>query len=106
MSYKTWKGWESYPYPSMTEKQFLALAQSDREGTLKKLAEKGCYVVENNLDEADDDVLLEEARDCELIEEVGICMFCHEAVGVDYHLYQKGFVGDDCCWDVRLKSTE
>jgi hypothetical protein len=35
------------------------------------------------------------------------CKFCHTAVREDTaHIHQDGWVGDECCWDERLRSTE
>jgi hypothetical protein len=118
----TWESWEATPYPSMTEKQFLSLCESDKPGTIRKLATSiasglntegltelvvGLHLGEDSpLVNADDSILLEIANEQCLIEEVGVCKFCDEPVGVDYHLHEKGFVGDDCCWDERLRSTE
>jgi hypothetical protein len=36
-----------------------------------------------------------------------ICALCGEpAPAVTAHLHAMGWVGDDCCWDERLRSTE
>lgn len=35
------------------------------------------------------------------------CKFCHEQVPAKTaHLHQEGLVGDECCWDERLRSSE
>lgn len=35
------------------------------------------------------------------------CKFCYEQVMVDTaHLHNGNWVGDECCWDERLRSTE
>lgn len=35
------------------------------------------------------------------------CKFCHQQVPAETaHLHQGTWVGDDCCWDERLRMTE
>jgi hypothetical protein len=35
------------------------------------------------------------------------CKFCHKEVDAKTaHLHQNEWVGDECCWDERLRSTE
>jgi len=35
------------------------------------------------------------------------CKFCGNEVDADTaHVHGKGWVGDDCCWDERLRATE
>lgn len=35
------------------------------------------------------------------------CKFCHKQVPAETaHLHQGEWVGDECCWDERLRSTE
>jgi hypothetical protein len=35
------------------------------------------------------------------------CKFCHATVPVKTaHAHEGGFVGDACCWDERLRTTE
>jgi hypothetical protein len=35
------------------------------------------------------------------------CKFCHKQTRADTaHLHQGAWVGDECCWDERLRSTE
>lgn len=45
-----------------------------------------------------------------LLEDAGIltrCSMCGEFGGAENaHLHQKEFIGDKCCWDERLRSTE
>jgi len=49
-------------------------------------------------------VLLE---DIVVIEDTVTCKFCHEQTPSDTaHLHDGGWVGDQCCWDERLRSTE
>ena len=50
-----------------------------------------------------DDILEEEINSDQV---VGVCKFRGKPVGNDYHLHQTGFVGDKCCWDERLRTTE
>lgn len=39
--------------------------------------------------------------------ETVVCKFCHEQVPADTaHPHQGAWVGDECCWDERLKATE
>jgi len=36
-----------------------------------------------------------------------VCKFCHKNVpGATAHLHEGEYVGDDCCWDERLRATE
>jgi hypothetical protein len=49
--------------------------------------------------------------DLEIAEEMGIgyvrCKFCgNRARAEEAHLHDEGWVGDECCWDERLRSTE
>jgi hypothetical protein len=40
-------------------------------------------------------------------EEAVLCKFCrHQVPARTAHLHQGGWVGDECCWDERLRSTE
>jgi hypothetical protein len=40
-------------------------------------------------------------------EELVLCRFCQRPVPArTAHRYQYGWVGDDCCWDERLRSSE
>jgi len=89
-----------------TRRQFLELVEEDKEKAI-------CLLIKHTdedatlYDEMEDSCLVDEAEwYTTLIREVGVCKFCDEPVGPDYHLHQGGFVGDDCCWDPRLKSTE
>lgn len=43
---------------------------------------------------------------CPEVESVN-CKFCHKSVPIKTaHLHDGGYVGDDCCWDERLRSSE
>lgn len=40
-------------------------------------------------------------------EETVECKFCGKQVPADTaHLHDGGWVGDECCWDERLRSSE
>jgi hypothetical protein len=40
-------------------------------------------------------------------EDLVLCRFCGRQVPASTaHLYQGGWVGDDCCWDERLRSSQ
>ena len=35
------------------------------------------------------------------------CMYCHKQVfAITAHTTDGGYVGDECCWDERLRSSE
>lgn len=52
-----------------------------------------CNIYDDDLDES--------------IEETVSCSLCGEQCKAGTaHLHQGSFVGDECCWDDRLKSTE
>jgi hypothetical protein len=39
-------------------------------------------------------------------DETVLCRFCQrQCLARTAHLYQGGWVGDDCCWDERLRSS-
>jgi hypothetical protein len=41
------------------------------------------------------------------LSEAVTCKFCHRLTRADTaHLHQGEWVGNDCCWDERLRSTE
>lgn len=40
-------------------------------------------------------------------EQTVMCKFCHQQVPMySAHLHDGGYVGDECCWDERLRSSE
>lgn len=41
------------------------------------------------------------------LEDTVTCKFCHEQVPArTAHRHDGGYVGDECCWDERLRATE
>jgi len=59
------------------------------------------YIDNQGGDDAFRDFLEQSARD------TVICKFCGKEVpGRTAHLHQNQWVGNDCCWDERLRSTE
>lgn len=48
----------------------------------------------------------EEVEEDDPEEETVACTFCHKQVSATAaHLHQGSWVGDDCCWNERLRST-
>jgi hypothetical protein len=64
------------------------------------------YIDNQQSDDAWEDFLVQ-AADEECVEDTVTCKFCGEDVPADTaHLHDGSWVGDECCWDERLKSTE
>ena len=43
----------------------------------------------------------------QMLEEAVTCKFCKKLTGVrTAHVHQGEYIGDDCCWDERLRSSE
>lgn len=85
----------------VARKELLGLIEAGMESITKKREGPeitGCFLY-NSMDD--------EGFDEEEVDAVVVCRFCHKKVpAATAHLVQKGWVGDECCWDERLKSSE
>ena len=95
-------------------KDFILTGDIRHPGKIKVTAE----TLEEALKKADDGdfVVYDEMNKClafdwngdeSTVETEVCCKFCHKQAPADTaHLHDGGWVGDDCCWDERLRATE
>jgi hypothetical protein len=77
------------------------------EGDLFGYACTKCGASPNDQPEMTEQEMFEFLSENQMLEEAVSCKFCKKLVGVrSAHVHQGEYVGDDCCWDERLRSTE